>query len=64
MPELESTYDELVELAGGGDLAARFLSLYRPPPFLTACSQGVWRGAEPALVRNYDYDPPSARASP
>jgi predicted choloylglycine hydrolase len=57
LPELESTYDELVELAGGGDLAARFLSLYRPPPFLTACSQGVWRGAEPALVRNYDYDP-------
>lgn len=57
MPELESTYDELVELAGGGDLEARFLSLYRPPPFLTACSQGVWRGPRPALVRNYDYDP-------
>jgi len=57
MPELESTYDRLVELAGGGDLAARFLSLYRPPPFLTACSQGVWRGRDPALVRNYDYDP-------
>jgi predicted choloylglycine hydrolase len=57
MPELESTYDELVELAGGGDLEARFLSLYRPPPFLTACSQGVWRGEEPSLIRNYDYDP-------
>lgn len=57
MPELEATYDQLVELAGGGDLAARFLSLYRPPPFLTACSQGVWRGKAPALVRNYDYDP-------
>lgn len=57
MPELESVYDELVELSGGSDTAARFLSLYRPPPFLTACSQGVWRGPEPALVRNYDYDP-------
>lgn len=57
MPELEPTYEALVELAGGGDLEARFLSLYRPPPFLTACSQGVWRGDEPALVRNYDYDP-------
>ncbi|CAN5752739.1 C45 family autoproteolytic acyltransferase/hydolase [soil metagenome] len=57
MPELEATYDRLVELAGGGDLEARFLSLYRPPPFLTACSQGVWRGPDPALVRNYDYDP-------
>lgn len=57
MPELESTYDTLVELAGGGDVESRFLSLYRPPAFLTACSQGVWRGTEPALVRNYDYDP-------
>jgi predicted choloylglycine hydrolase len=57
MPELEPVYDELVGLAGGGDLQARFLSLYRPPPFLTACSQGVWRSGEPALVRNYDYDP-------
>jgi predicted choloylglycine hydrolase len=57
MPELEPTYERLVELAGAGDMEARFLSLYRPPPFLTACSQGVWRGREPALVRNYDYDP-------
>lgn len=57
MPELVPTWEELVELAGGGDLEARFLSLYRPPPFLTACSQGVWRGETPALVRNYDYDP-------
>jgi len=57
MPEMEPVYDRLVELAGGGDVEARFLSLYRPPPFLTACSQGVWQGSEPALVRNYDYDP-------
>jgi predicted choloylglycine hydrolase len=57
MPELEPTWEKLVDLAGGGDMAARFLSLYRPPPFLTACSQGVWRGKAPALVRNYDYDP-------
>ncbi|MGN8199476.1 C45 family autoproteolytic acyltransferase/hydrolase [Salinisphaera sp. RV14] len=57
MPELLSTYDKLVDLAGGGDLAARFLSFYRPPPYLLGCSQAVWAGPEPALIRNYDYSP-------
>ena len=57
MPELISVYDRLVELAGGGDLAARMLSLYRPPPYLAACSQGVWTRDTPLLVRNYDYAP-------
>jgi predicted choloylglycine hydrolase len=55
MPELVPIYERLVELAGGGDVAARFLSLYRPPPFLVGCSQAVWTGGEPILVRNYDY---------
>jgi predicted choloylglycine hydrolase len=57
MPELIPVYEELVGLAGGGDLAARFLSLYRPPPYATGCSQAVWSGQNPALVRNYDYSP-------
>ena len=58
MPELVPVYERLVELAGGGDLAARMLSLYRPPPYLAACSQGVWtRDGGPVLVRNYDYAP-------
>lgn len=57
MPELLPLYDELAALAGGGDLAARFLSFYRPPPYLSGCSQAIWPGAEPMLVRNYDYDP-------
>ena len=58
MPELMDAYERVVELAGGGDLAARMLSLYRPPPYLAACSQGVWSGAGgPMLVRNYDYAP-------
>ena len=30
MPELESTYRTMTELAGGGDLASRFLSMYCP----------------------------------
>jgi predicted choloylglycine hydrolase len=58
MPELMPVYERMVELAGGGDLASRMLSLYRPPPYLAACSQGVWsREGGPMLVRNYDYAP-------
>ena len=55
MPELVPVYERVVELGGGGDLAARFLSLYRPPPFIVGCSQGAWTRGEPLLVRNYDY---------
>lgn len=57
MPELMPLYEALCDLAGGGDMAARFLSFYRPPPYLSGCSQAIWPGAEPVLVRNYDYDP-------
>ncbi len=58
MPELVPAYERVVELAGGGDLAARMLSLYKPPPYLAACSQGAWtRDGVPMLVRNYDYAP-------
>jgi predicted choloylglycine hydrolase len=58
MPELVPAYERVVELAGGGDLAARLLSLYKPPPYIAACSQGVWsRDGSPLLVRNYDYAP-------
>lgn len=58
MPELVQTYERLLELAGGSDVAARFLSLYRPPPYISGCSQAVWPDAQhPLLVRNYDYSP-------
>ncbi|KZZ67522.1 C45 family autoproteolytic acyltransferase/hydolase, partial [Sulfitobacter sp. HI0129] len=57
MPELVPLYDELCKLAGGGDQAARFLSFYCPPPYLSACSQAIWAGKEPVMVRNYDYNP-------
>lgn len=57
MPELVPTYEKLVELAGGGDIAARFLTLYCPPPYLTGCSQAVWPNSPPLLIRNYDYSP-------
>jgi predicted choloylglycine hydrolase len=55
MPELVPTYERLVELAGGDELAARLLSLYRPPGFVVGCSQGAWTRGAPVLARNYDY---------
>lgn len=57
MPEVVELYDQLCELAGGGDQASRFLSFYCPPPYLSGCSQAIWTGKEPVLIRNYDYNP-------
>jgi len=57
MPELVPLWERLVELAGGGDGAARLLSLWRPTPYLAGCSQAVWKRDRPMLVRNYDYAP-------
>jgi predicted choloylglycine hydrolase len=54
MPELVPAWRAMVDLAGGGDLAARMLALYDPPPLMAGCSQAVVGGA---LVRNYDYHP-------
>ena len=57
MPEIADLYETLCELAGGSDSAARFLSFYCPPRYLAGCSQAIWPGDEPLLVRNYDYSP-------
>ena len=58
MPELVPTYEDLVEQVGGGDLEARFLALWDPPPFFAACSMAAWtREGGPALLRTYDYVP-------
>ena len=57
MPEMVPLYDDLCTLAGGGDHAARFLSFYNPPAYLSGCSQAIWAGKEPVMVRNYDYNP-------
>lgn len=57
MPEMMPLYEELCGLAGGGDHAARFLSFYNPPAYLSGCSQAIWAGKEPVMVRNYDYNP-------
>ncbi len=57
MPEIVELYDSLCEQVGGGDMESRFLSFYCPPRYLAGCSQAVWPGDKPLLVRNYDYDP-------
>lgn len=61
MPELVPTWERVVELAGGGDVEARFLSLWCPPAYIAGCSQAVWIDPaghdEPVLLRNYDFAP-------
>lgn len=57
MPEIAPTYDRLVELVGGGDIEARFLALYCPPPYVSGCSQVAWTRDRYSLIRNYDYSP-------
>ncbi|MBI1357747.1 MAG: hypothetical protein GC160_25700 [Acidobacteria bacterium] len=57
MPELVPVWRELARLAGGDEVAARMLSLYRPPAYIFGCSQAVWSRDEPFLIRNYDYSP-------
>jgi len=57
MPELVPIYQQACEWVGGDDLQARFLSHYRPPAYMSACSQAIWPGDRPMLIRNYDYNP-------
>lgn len=58
MPELAPVHRRLTHLAGDGDLAARFLSTWRPPQYLGGCSvAALARGGSVRLVRNYDLSP-------
>ncbi len=58
MPELVPVYDRLVELAGGSDRAARFLSTWCPPTYLGGCSLAALADKNDVrLVRNYDLSP-------
>lgn len=56
-PELTDHYERLCDLSGGGDLASRFLSMYRPPAFMSGCTQVAFERETGALIRNYDYQP-------
>jgi predicted choloylglycine hydrolase len=60
MPELVAPWSALVAAAGADDMAAAMLTFVDPPPVVRACSQvavPAGSGREPALVRNYDWDP-------
>lgn len=57
MPEFEPVYEAMVDLAGGGDHAARFLAQYCPPPLFRGCSQAIYDADESVMVRSYDYSP-------
>ena len=57
MPELVPTWRRLVDLTGGDQLAARMLSLWNAPAYVSGCSQLVLEGDARVLIRNYDYDP-------
>jgi predicted choloylglycine hydrolase len=57
MPELLADYDAFVDAVGGGDLEARFLSHWCPPPLVAACSIAILAAPHPMLIRNYDYPP-------
>ena len=57
MPELMPLYEEVCEAAGGGDLEARFLSMWCPPAYVGGCSQVILRGPPVSLLRSYDYSP-------
>jgi hypothetical protein len=57
MPEFVPIFEAMVDLAGGGDHAARFLSQYCPPPLFRGCSQAIYDVEESVLVRSYDYSP-------
>ena len=57
MPEMWPTYVRLCKLANADDVAARFLTGFQPPAYISACSNAVLAGDEIQLVRNYDYHP-------
>ncbi|SLN65824.1 Acyl-coenzyme A:6-aminopenicillanic acid acyl-transferase [Roseivivax jejudonensis] len=58
MPELVPVHRRLAMLAGGDDLAARFLSTWCPPPYLGGCSvAAIPSDGAATLVRNYDLSP-------
>lgn len=57
MPELLPIYQQVCKMAGDGDLASRYLSLYNPPPFMSGCTQVAWDKEPYSLIRNYDYNP-------
>lgn len=57
MPEMWPNYKRLCKLVNADEVAARFLTGFQPPAYISACSQAVITGKDIQLVRNYDYHP-------
>ena len=57
MPEMLPTYERLCQLVNADEVAARFLTGFQPPAYISACSQAVRTADNIQLVRNYDYHP-------
>ena len=57
MPEMWPTYKRLCKLVSADETAARFLTGFQPPAYISGCSQAVTPGKDIQLVRNYDYHP-------
>lgn len=57
MPEMVPAYEHLCELAKADEVAARFLTGFQPPAYISACSQAVLSEDNIQLVRNYDFHP-------
>lgn len=57
MPEMLPTYKRFCQLINADELAARFLTGFQPPAYISACSQAVLTEEKIQLVRNYDYHP-------
>ncbi len=57
LPELVPTWERLCRLTADDPVAARMLSMWGLPAFPVGCSQVLLPDEQPALVRNYDYDP-------
>ncbi len=57
MPKMWPTYRRLCKLANADEVAARFLTGYQPPAYITGCSQAALPGNHIQLIRNYDYHP-------
>lgn len=57
MPKMWPTYKRLCKLVDADPVAARFLTGFQPPAYISACAQAVIKADEIQLVRNYDYHP-------
>jgi predicted choloylglycine hydrolase len=57
MPKLWPTYVHLCQITHADELVARFLTGYKPPSYVSGCSNAVIKDEQTHLIRNYDHHP-------